>query len=83
MYAIMTATTPGTKTPCMKRQKMSWFSECEVATSIVAGVSKYRHGTMTFLRPIDSAINPITGATSATARIVALTVMLTSISEAW
>ena len=37
---------------------------------------------MTFLRPMDSAMRPTKGATSATARMVELTVMLTSISEA-
>ena len=82
MYAMMTQTTPGTKIPCMKRQKISSFKVCEVATSMVGTVSAYRLGTMTFLRPIDSAMSPTNGATSATARMVELTVRLTSISEA-
>ena len=78
----MTQTTPGTNKPCMKRQKMSCFRVCEVATSMVGTVSAYSEGTMTFLRPTDSAMRPTNGAASATARMVALTVRLTSISEA-
>src|SRR5208337_4039134 len=80
---MITAITPGTNNPCMNRQKISSCRLREVATSIVGTVSAYREGTMTFLRPMDSAIIPTNGAAMATARMVALTVRLTSISEAW
>src|SRR5664279_5089284 len=82
MYAIMTTITPGTNTPCMNRQKTSWCRVCEVAASRVGAVSAYSEGTITFLRPTDSASSPMKGAVSAIARMVALTVSETAISEA-
>ncbi len=50
----------------------------EVAARAVGMVSRNSEGTMTFLRPRRSAIMPIMGAVRAVARIVALTVKLTS-----
>src|SRR5664280_3296374 len=78
----MTTITPGTNTPCMNRQKTSWCRVCEVAASRVGAVSAYSEGTITFLRPTDSASSPMKGAVSAIARMVALTVSETAISEA-
>ena len=46
-------------------------------------VSRNNDGTITFFRPRRSAIIPMTGAVTAVARMVALTVRLTANSEAW
>lgn len=54
----------------------------EVAARAVGTVSRNIEGTMTFLRPRSSAIIPMGGAVRAVARMVALTVKLTSNSEA-
>ena len=78
----MTAMTPGTKRPWAKRQKMSAPRLVEVAARAVGMVSRKSEGTMTFLRPRRSAIMPMKGAVRAVAKIVALTVRLTSNSEA-
>ncbi len=78
---MMTTITPGTNSPCMKRQKMSCRRFWEVAASSVGTVSANRDGTITFLRPMDSASRPTKGAASATAKMVALTVRLTAMAE--
>ncbi len=78
----MTAITPGTKSPCAKRQKISACKLVEVAASAVGIASKNNEGTMTFLRPRRSAIMPMMGAVRAVAKIVALTVKLTCNSVA-
>ena len=75
--------TPGTNSPWAKRQKMRACRFCEVAASRVGTARAKSAGTMTFLRPMVSAIMPVTGAMSATASVMAPTVRLTSISEAW
>ena len=77
----MTTITPGTKSPCMKRQKIRACRLCDVAASSVGTVSAYSEGTMTFFRPIDSASSPTTGAIKATARMVELTVRLIPMTE--
>ncbi len=82
MYAMMTTITPGTNAPCINRQKMSWCRFCEVAASVVGTVSANSDGTMTFLRPTDSASKPMNGAVKAIARMVELTVSETAISDA-
>ena len=75
--------TPGTKSPWAKRQKMRACRLGDVAASRVGTARAKSAGTMTFLRPMVSAIRPVIGAMSATASVMAPTVMLTSISEAW
>jgi hypothetical protein len=79
---MITAMTPGTNNPCMNRQKMSAERLCAVAASSVGTAIAKSAGTMTFLRPMDSAIRPVTGARMATDSVTAPTVKLTCTSVA-
>src|SRR5512133_2416528 len=79
----MTATTPGTHSPCTKRHAIKVRKLVAVPQSMVAAVSRNSDGTMTRLRPLRSASAPTKGPISATAKITALTVKLTPSSLAW
>jgi len=79
---MITAITPGTNSPCMNRQKMRAWSVCAVAPSSVTTAMANSAGTITFLRPTDSAIMPTNGAAAATDTVTAPFVRLTCISDA-
>ena len=68
--------------PWRNRQNTSDDDAVEVAASSVGMVSRKSAGTITFLRPMRSAIRPTMGAARATPKVVALTVRLTCNSEA-
>lgn len=79
---MITAMTPGTNNPCMKRQKMSADRLCAVAASSVGTAIAKSAGMMTFFRPMLSASMPMTGAMMATDSVTAPTVKLTCTSVA-
>ena len=79
---MITAITPGTNNPCANRHRMSSCRLLAVAVSSVIAPIANNDGTMTFLRPMDSATNPTNGAVSATDKVTAPTVRLTATSDA-
>ena len=74
----MTTKIGGSSSPCTKRQNTICASVVASAIMSVGTSSANMAKTMTRLRPIMSATAPVKGATSATARVVALTRWLAS-----
>lgn len=61
---------------------MSWFKVLDVAASAMGRASPKMATTMTRLRPRASAMSPMIGAVNATAKVVAVTVILTAPTDA-
>jgi hypothetical protein len=70
---MVTAKMPGVKTPCQKRQKSNCPRLPDKPARMVGTARRNAAGTMTFRRPKRSAIMPVNGAVTATARVETVT----------